>query len=739
MVGHEVERDIAGRKLVIESGRMGRQANGAALIRYADTVLLATVCTQKPRDERDFLPLFVDYREKQYAAGKFPGGVIKREGRPTTKEILTMRLTDRPLRPLFPKGFSDEVQVQNIVLSADKENDPDILSVIGGSVALALSDIPFAGPVGAVRLGRIDGELVVNPTTEEMEETDLDLVIAGTREGVVMVESISGEIPEAEMIEAIRYGQESLQPIIEAIEELVAACGKPKKEFTISPLYAEAAAEVKESYGRRMREAHVVRGKMERAAAVDAIRDEAMEKLVDAEEARYKRTHVMAAFEDLEQEITREVILMERTRHDGRAFDEVRGLDCEVALLPRTHGSALFTRGETQALVVATLGTVTDEQRVLDSLTDEPSQKFMLHYNFPPFSVGEVKPIRGPGRREIGHGNLAERALKAVLPDEEKFPYTIRLVSDIMESNGSSSMATVCGGTLALMDAGVPITDPVAGVAMGLIRSDGETVVLTDIAGAEDHYGDMDFKVAGTQHGITALQMDLKVQDITTETMGKALEQAREGRLHILRKMLQTLGKPRAAISDYAPELVLVQINPEKIGMVIGPGGRMIRGLEEQTGAKIEIEDDGTVTISGEPGTGSAKRAAEIISNMTRDVEVGKLYKGRVVEVRDFGAIVELFPGQDGLVHISELDTGYVRNVEDIARVGDEMDVKAIAKDESGRVKLSRKQALVDLGLAEEPEGESGEGREDRGRDRGRGGDRDRGRGGRGGDRGRRR
>jgi len=689
-VESKVEATIGRRTLTIETGKMAKQADGAVVVRYGDTVVLVTAVSQSPWQEMDFFPLTVDYREKTYAAGKFPGGFYKREGRPTTKETLTMRLNDRPIRPLFPETYTDEVQIMAAVLSADKQNDPDILTMVGASAALTLSSIPFAGPTGAARVGMVNGEFVLNPTHAQLEESDLNLVVAGTDEAITMVEAWANELTEEEMLSAIEFGHRAIREIVALQRQLAEQCHKPKQETPPSTLNEALLDDVATSVYAELKQRCQTLGKEANSKAIRELRDRVIEERCVGEDGPGP-SEIKRIFEVLEGRAIRELILAE-TRPDDRAMNEVRTITCEVGVLPRTHGSALFTRGETQAMVVVTLGTPLDEQLV-DGLGDEYSKKFMLHYNFPPFCVGEVRPVRGPGRREIGHGMLAERALQAVLPEEGEFPYTIRIVSDIMESNGSSSMASVCGGTLSLMDAGVPIRDPVAGIAMGLVKEGDQIRILSDIQGAEDHYGDMDFKVAGTQHGITALQMDIKVTGIDRPIMAAALEQAREGRIEILRAMLGAIAEPRENISEHAPRLVQLSIPADKIGMVIGPGGKTIRALQEETETRIAIDDDGTVTISStEPG--ASDKAADVIRQMTEEVEVGKTYLGKVVAIKDFGAFVEVLPGQDGLVHISELSDGYVSKVEDVCSIGQEMMVKVISIDDQNRVKLSRKAAL---------------------------------------------
>lgn len=691
-----MERQIGRHAMTIETGHLAKQADGAVTVRYADTVILATAVAGVKPEYLDFFPLWVDYREKTCAAGKFPGGFIKREGRPTTKETITMRLIDRPIRPLFPDGYDADLQVMASVLSADQENDPDVLSINGASAALHVSNIPFKEAVGAVRVGRLAGEFILMPTHSELETSEIDLVVVGTRDAVMMVEAAASEVDEKVMIEAITFGHKAVRDVVDMMDELRGLCGKPKVEVPAAGP-EELTRLVEEACIERMKEANFIKGKLKRQAAMEQMRDELVQTLaMPAEgetEAKYTKSQVSAAFYALEKKLVRQFVL-EGRRPDGRSTTEIRPIDIQVGVLPRTHGSAVFTRGETQVLCVATLGTTSDEQRV-DGLLDEYRQRFMLHYNFPPFSVGETKPIRGPSRRDIGHGALAERALNLLIPDEEKFPYTIRIVSDILESNGSSSMATVCGATLCLMDAGVPIKYPVAGIAMGLVKEGNREAILSDIQGAEDQYGDMDFKVAGTQRGITALQMDIKVGGISEEVMGRALQQAREGRIEILRKMLSVLERPRKDVSTYAPRLLLLTIPPDKIGTVIGPGGKIIRALQEETGTQIDIEDDGTVKISG-PDDESVQRTREQIEGLTATPEVGKTYDGKVVSIKDFGAFVEILPGQDGLLHISEMSQGFVKNASDVVKEGDQVRVKIIALDDKGRIKLSRKAVLAE-------------------------------------------
>jgi polyribonucleotide nucleotidyltransferase len=679
--------------LTIECGKLAKQANGAAYVRYGDTVVLATACATQPREGIDFFPLTVDYREYTYAAGKIPGGFFKREGRPTEKEILTSRLIDRPVRPLFPDGFNDETQVIALVLSADSDHNPDVVAVVAGAAALYLSDIPFYSPAAAVRVGLVGGRLVTNPTYTETKASLLNLVVAGTEGAIVMVEAGATQVSEETIIDAIQYAHGEIRKIVAIEKEMFVKLGIEKREF-VPPardeaLYAEIKGKVADQLHEAMDTSKYVKQESHRKIA--ALREALVEEYPkEDEEQRRRAAHY---FDALEERLFRDDVLLKRQRPDKRAFDEVRDITCEVGILPRTHGSALFTRGETQALVTATLGTAEDIQR-LDVLEGEAFKRFMLHYNFPPFSVGEVAFLRGPGRREIGHGALAERALLSVMPENGDFPYTIRVVSDILESNGSSSMATVCGATLALMDAGVPIKAPVAGIAMGLVKEGDKRAILTDIAGAEDHYGDMDFKVAGTQDGITALQMDIKIGGITPQIMAEALNQAKAARLHVLGRMLETLREPRKGISAFAPHIYTLQINREKIGELIGPGGKVIRGIVEQTGAKIDVEDDGTVNVAAVDEV-AANKALKMIKDLLAEAEVGKTYLGKVVRIADFGAFVEIFPGTDGLLHISEIAEHHIRNVRDELKEGDQLLVKVISI-EGNKIRLSRKAVLRD-------------------------------------------
>ncbi len=687
-----VERQIAGRTLILETGKVAKQAHGAVMVQYGDTVVLTTVLSAPSTRELDFRPLYVDYRENQYAAGKVPGGFFKREGRPSTKEILTMRMVDRPIRPLFPEDFLDEVQIQCLVLSTDQQNDPDILAIIGASAALMVSPAPFQGPIACARIGSIDGRYVVNPTHDDLEKSAMDMVVCGTADAVNMIEMGAKEVPEDVVAEAIAHGFAVCRQVIEMIEEL-ASKAAVDKTYTPAPVPEELKTLVAKRCDERLRAAKAIQARPERSQAIDTLREELLAELCPEglQEPTYRPAQVKEAFSRLEGAIQRELILSGR-RPDGRGTDEVRPLGIEVGVLPRTHGSALFHRGETQALVTTTLGTPRDEQ-IIDGLLEEYAKKFILHYNFPPFSVGEIRPIRGPGRREIGHGALAEKSLEAVMPSVEQFPYTVRVVADILESNGSTSMATVCGGTLALMDAGVPIKAPVAGVSIGQVSNGGRYVLLTDILGEEDFHGDMDFKVAGTEAGITGIQLDLKVRGISHDRIVQALERARVARQFILGQMAQVLAGPRGEINRYAPRMFTLKINPEKIGKLIGPGGKTINKIQDDTGATIDIEDDGLVYIACVDAAG-AEAARAAVEALTAEAEVGKIYTGKVVSVRDFGAFIEILPGQDGLCHVSELDEKYVKNVTDVVKVGDTVTAKVISIDDQGRVKLSRKAAL---------------------------------------------
>jgi polyribonucleotide nucleotidyltransferase len=687
---HSVEIDLDGRQLTLETGKLAKQANGAVMVRSGDSVVLVTACaSEKPKPGASFFPLTVDYREYTYSAGKIPGGFIKREGRPSEKEILTSRLIDRPIRPLFPEGFQNEVQVIGMVMSADPQRDPGPLAIVGAAAALAISEIPFEHILGGVRVGKVNGKLIPNPSYEEARDSSLYIVVAGTEQGIVMVEAGASGVSEGEVVEAIEYGHECCKKIAAGIRELVAKAGKKKWEYTPPPIDEELYKQIEEQFRADLTDALNTQKypKLESYHKVDELHEKAV--ALGGEE---KGEAAGELFDRLKERIFRDEMLKAHHRPDGRAFDEIRPVSVEVGLLPRTHGSGLFTRGETQALVTATLGTKEDEQRMEMLDPSETSKRFMLHYNFPPFSVGEVGFMRGPGRREIGHGALAERALLAVIPDEKDFPYTLRVVSDILESNGSSSMATVCGATLALMDAGVPIAAPVAGIAMGLVKEGNQYAVLTDIAGAEDHYGDMDFKVAGTRDGVTALQMDIKVPNVTTGLMREALEQARQARLFLLDKMAEVLAAPRTSLSQYAPRIFTMTVPTDKIREIIGPGGKVIRGIVDQTGCKIDINDDGTVNIFAADGQ-AAERAMQMIGDIAAVAEVGKTYLGKVVRLVDFGAFVEIFPGTDGLLHISEISENRIKNVRDELKEGDQILVKVLAL-EGNKIKLSRKAVL---------------------------------------------
>ena len=691
-----VERTIGGKLVSIETGKLAKQSS-AVVVRVGDTMTLVATVIGPGREGLDFFPLTVDYREKVYAAGKFPGGFIKREGRPTTKEILTSRLIDRPIRPLFPASFRDEVQIQAGPISADRQNDADVLSIFGASATLLLARAPFQGPIGAIRLGRVDEKFVVLPTADEMKESDLDLVVASTAHKIVMIEGFGQELVEAEMFEAIMTAHRYNQEVIALQNDFLVAIGYPPHEPP-APAPDALLQRLYQGYADELKSTKQILLKADRNAATKELVKKVVAEVCPEGSTEYTPVQVKSSFHHLEEKVVRELIL-EGKRPDGRGPKDLRPIHCEVAVLPKAHGSAIFQRGETQALVTTVLGTGADEQRV-DGIMDEFSKKFMLDYNMPSFAVGEVRPIRGPGRREIGHGALAERSVAPIMPTSQQFPYTIRVISDILESNGSSSMASVCGATLSLMDAGVPISDPVGGISIGLVEDEatGKFILLTDIIGDEDHFGDMDFKVAGTQRGVTGIQLDLKNLGITEEIVRATLDQAREARLEILRAMLRPIKRPREEIASNAPRLIQIQINPEKIGLIIGPGGKTIRRLQEETGAKIDIEDSGIVTLSSIDAAG-AEAARDKIQAMTEGVQVGRIYEGRVTSIKDFGAFVEILPGKDGLVHVSELSDGYVSRVDDLCRVGDTMIVKAIAVDDQDRVKLSRRAALAERGL----------------------------------------
>ncbi|MCC6188517.1 MAG: polyribonucleotide nucleotidyltransferase [Anaerolineales bacterium] len=740
---------IGGQTVTIETGKLARLAGGAVSIRVGDTLLLATATmSQEPRQGIDFFPLSVDYEERLYAAGRIPGSFFRREGRPTEGAILTSRLIDRPMRPLFPKDLHNDVQIIITALSVDQIHQPDVLAIVAASAALSIADIPFGkaglnGPVGAVRIGLIDGEFVVNPTYQQMDQSTLDLRIAGTRDAIVMVECGADEVPEDVMVRALEFGHRSFQPLIDLQEQLVREVGKPVRDYKKFIHDPALVQDIETRVAGRMAEALALPAKPERNLALEALTADVLAGYQDSQTVL--PADVRAILRDVEKDVVRRRILRDGVRPDGRGLREIRPLAAEVGLSPRAHGSGLFTRGETQVLTLATLGTPREAQE-LDTLSPQEEKRYMHHYNFPPFSTGETRPLRGSSRREIGHGALAERALVPVLPTEEEFPYTLRLVSEVLSSNGSTSMASVCGSTLALMDAGVPIKAPVAGIAMGLVKDEAGAAILTDIQGLEDHLGDMDFKVAGTAVGITALQMDIKITGLTAELLRQALEQAREARGQILDLIASVLPEPRAELSPYAPRLTIIKIDPSKIGAIIGPGGKIIRKIQEDTGVKIDVEDDGTVFIAATEGPAAA-RAREMIEGLTETARVGQIYTGKVVRVTDFGAFVEILPGTDGMVHISQLASERVNKVEDVARLGDELTVMVTNIDEGGKIRLSR-QAVLEGWTAEEAlehdRKPSGGGRSfggDRGRgDRGRGGDRDRGRGGeRGGERGPRR
>lgn len=677
--------------LIIETGRMAKQADGACMVQLGGTVVLATaVSSREPREDIDFFPLTVEYQEKTYAAGKIPGGFFKREGRPSEKAILTCRLIDRPIRPLFPKGYVNETQVVAMVLSSDGENDSDILAMIGASTALTISDIPFGEPIGAVRVGRIGGKFITNPTFEELETSDLDIVVAGTRSSVIMIEAGAKELSEETMADAIAFAHKELQPLIDLQEKMARELNTKKREYTVSKVDDELLRKVKSAATAKLDEINKLSTKEQREDALQLLTKELVAKLA-GEESEYSDKDIKKALSEVEEENIRLYIIQKKKRVDGRRFDEVRQITCEVGVLPRTHGSGLFTRGQTQSLSVTTLGTSADEQTI-DALAGETQKSFMLHYNFPPFSVGEAKPMRGPGRREIGHGALAERALKAVMPSKDAFPYTVRVVSDILESNGSSSMATVCASTLSLMDAGVPISKPVSGIAMGLVKEGNHEIVLTDIGGVEDHYGDMDFKVAGTVDGITAVQMDLKIQGISVELIKKAFADAKVARLFIMDKMLHSISKPKEKISDLAPHIVSIKLPQGKIGEVIGPGGKNIKKIIQETGVTVDIDDDGVCQVASQDGA-AIEKAVAIIRGMIEEPEVGKIYRGKIKRIMNFGAFCEILPGKEGLIHVSELAAKFVKNVEDVVKVGDEVNVKVMEIDQQGRVNLSKKQA----------------------------------------------
>jgi len=701
----EVEIKLKGKNLILETGFIAKQSDGSVLVKYGDTYVLCTVVSEKnPKENLDFVPLTVDYQEKAYSAGKIPGGFFKREGKPTDREVLVSRLIDRPIRPLFPKGFNYETQAIASVLSYGDENIADILSIIGVSAALTISNIPFEGPVGAVRVGRIDGNFVLNPDNEEIEKSDLNFVVAGTEKAVTMVEGGGNEISEETLTEALKFAHEYIKKTVQLQLELKHIAGKQKRVLTSIEDNNQLKDLILKIVADRLESALIVNGKQERQRALNellnelvvTINKEEIRKEITADPTKDLTSEIIKYFDEILKNTIRSNIIEKGLRVDGRKPEDIREIYCKVGILPRVHGSAVFTRGETQALVATTLGTSEDEQKI-DSLEGEAFKTFMLHYNFLPFSVGEVKPLRGPGRREIGHGYLAERALTYVIPSKEEFPYTIRVVSDILESNGSSSMATVCGATLSLMDAGVPIKSPVAGVAMGLIQEKDKTVILTDILGMEDHYGDMDFKVAGTSKGITAFQMDVKISGISYDLFQLALEQARLARLKILEKMLEVISEPRKELSPFAPRIYKLSVKPEKIRDIIGVGGKVIKGIIEETGVKIDIQDKEGIVKIASTNEASAKRAIEIIKGITQEAEVGKIYMGKVTRIVDFGAFIEIFPGVEGLLHISQIADKRIQKISDVLKIGEQVPVKVLEIDELGRPRLSRKEALKEI------------------------------------------
>jgi polyribonucleotide nucleotidyltransferase len=728
-VGNVYEIEVSGRNLSIESGRWARQAGGAAVVRYGESVVLVTAClSENPRPGIDFLPLVVDYVEKTSAVGKIPGGFFKREGRLSEFEILTSRMIDRPIRPLFPKGFYNEIQIVATVLSADKENDTGILAMIGASAALSISEIPFTGPIAGARVGRIDGKLVVNPVLPDFERSDLNIFVVGSRDAILMVEGGANEVSEEEVLDAILFAHRSLVPILDLQERMAREIGKEKRVFEKKVLPEEDLRKIASIAEAPFAEAYAIREKQDRRKRIEAIGESVRAAFTDEERAE-KGALIGDALKSLEKKFVRGTILRQRKRIDGRGLTDVRAISCEVGVLPRTHGSAVFTRGETQALVMATLGTSQDEQRI-DSILGDTTKSFMLHYNFPPFSVGEVKMLRGPGRREVGHGALAERAVSKVLPKNVDFPYTVRIVAEVLESNGSSSMATVCGASLAMMDAGVPTSGAVSGIAMGLIKEGDDVAVLSDILGDEDHLGDMDFKVAGTKNGVTAIQMDIKIGGVSREIMLAALRQAREGRLHILERMNAVIDTHRSDLSPHAPRIYVMMVKTDKIREIIGPGGKIIRGIQEQTGVKIDIDDDGTVKIAA-VNADSARAAIAIIEGITQSAEVGKVYEGRVRKIMDFGAFVELFPGTDGLLHVSQISKHRV-NVADCFKENDDVTVRVLEVDRDGKIRLSHKEFEEEgrfpeaTGPPPDRDREKGDPGRDRGRDGGRGGGRGR-------------
>ncbi len=694
-----LKTEIGGKTLSIKTGKIAKQASGSVMVQYGDTIVLVAVVSSHEERMADFLPLTVEYQEKIYAAGRIPGNYFRREiGRPSEKETLTARLIDRPIRPLFPKKYRCETQVIATVLSMDQENDPDILAMIGASAALEISDIPFAGPIACVRVGRIDGQLKINPTIDEYESSDINIIVAGSKTGVVMVEGGGNIVSEADMLEAIFFGHQAMQPVIDLQIKLKEINGVPKRPFVPPERDEELVRKIESEAYSLISEAMLTPGKSKRTAALRAVKSDIIEKL--GENYADRKGEVFDIFNDILKKISRDLVLREGRRIDNRKFDEIRPITCEAGILPRTHGSALFTRGETQVLGVLTLGSGHDEQRV-ETLLGEEYRPFMLHYNFPPYSVGETRRMVGPSRRDIGHGGLSTRAIEKILPPKEEFDYTIRLVSEVFESNGSSSMGTVCSGILALMDGGVPIKTPVSGIAMGLVKEGDDVVILSDILGDEDHTGDMDFKVAGTKDGITALQMDIKIHELSTDIMGKALEQARVGRLFILGKMIEALKEPRDKISPYAPKIITININPDKIREVIGPGGKIIRSIQSETNTKIEIDDSGLIKIAA-TSKAEGDSALEMINEITKEPEVGKIYEGTVVKIMDFGAFVQIMSGTDGLVHISQLAMHRVTKVSDIVKEGDRIKVKVLEISKDGKIRLSHKAVLEEEREAKE-------------------------------------
>ncbi|MGB2706372.1 MAG: polyribonucleotide nucleotidyltransferase [Candidatus Omnitrophota bacterium] len=705
-----VSRKIGEKELVVETGKMAKQADGAVTLELGGTVILTTcVCSKEAREGIDFLPLTSEYREKTYAAGKIPGGFFKREGRPSEKEILTARLVDRPIRPLFPEGMVNDIQVFTMVLSSDGENDSDVLAVNSASAALSISNIPFDGPVGCVRVGLIDGKLVINPTFQELEGSDLDLVVVGREKKTLMIEAGANELSEEKIEEAVEFAKKYIEMIIDMQKEMVKKCGRKKREdIIIREAGSELLEKVKVMATAKLNEINKLTSREEREEGLNVLTKELAGKLV-SEDSAVEEWQVKIAISTIEKEVVREQILESEKRVDGRSYEDIRAIDCSVGILPRTHGSGLFTRGQTQALCVTTLGTSADEQRI-DALEGETQKSFMLHYNFPSFSVGEVKPIRGPGRREIGHGALAEKALRAVMPSSEEFPYTVRVVSDILESNGSSSMASVCAGSLCLMDAGVPTKAPVAGIAIGLVTESEKHILLTDIAGLEDHYGDMDCKVAGTKKGVTTVQLDLKIKGIEKDILHKALAMARKARLDILEKMADAISQPKDHISDYAPRIVNLKVSPDKIKDIIGPGGRIIKKIIKDFGVSVDVEDDGSVQVASSDDE-ATKKAIAVIKGLTAEVEVGKVYSGKITRLMNFGAFCEILPGKEGLIHVSQITNRFVKDVASELKVGDEVKVKVVEIDQQGRVNLSRKAAMEIEGEEDKDTGEEKRGR----------------------------